>query len=75
VFYKQAKFFRVKEITDLLKETGFGLFSYYQTISISPDKMNSVEKPKKGFGKGGFVVISAKKTDCEFAHGFYSRRS
>ncbi|MDD5155842.1 MAG: class I SAM-dependent methyltransferase [Candidatus Omnitrophica bacterium] len=60
-FYKQAKFLSVKEVTDLLKETGFGSFSYYQTISILPDEMNSVEKPRKGFGKGGFVVISAKK--------------
>jgi ubiquinone/menaquinone biosynthesis C-methylase UbiE len=61
VFYKQAKFLSVKEVTDLLKETGFGSFLYYQTISILPDEMNSVEKPKEGFGKGGFVVISAEK--------------
>lgn len=61
VFYKQVKFFSVKEVTDLLKGTGFTSFSYYQTISILPDKMNSIEKPSKGFGKGGFVVISAKK--------------
>ncbi|MFA5156691.1 MAG: methyltransferase domain-containing protein [Candidatus Omnitrophota bacterium] len=60
-FYKQAKFLSVKEITDLLKAAGFGRFSYYQTISILPDKMDSIEKPRKGFGKGGFVVISAKK--------------
>ncbi len=61
IFYKQAKFFSVKEVTGLLKETGFTSFSYYQTISILPDKMNSIEKPSKGFGKGGFVAISAKK--------------
>lgn len=61
VFYKQAKFFNVNKVKNLLKETGFGFFSYYQTISILPDKMNSVEKPMKGFGKGGFVVITAKK--------------
>lgn len=61
IFYKQAKFLSVKEVTDLLRETGFGSFSYYQTISVLPNEMNSVEKPKKGFGEGGFVVISAKK--------------
>jgi len=60
-FYKQAKFFSVKEVANLLKKTGFGPFSYYQTISILPEKMISVEKPKRGFGKGGFIVISAKK--------------
>ena len=61
-FYKQANFFNVKEVTDLLKAIGFNRFSYYQTISKLPKKMNSVEKPKKGFGKGGFVVICAKKS-------------
>ncbi|MDD5109323.1 MAG: class I SAM-dependent methyltransferase [Candidatus Omnitrophica bacterium] len=61
LFYKQAHFFGVKEVTNLLKMSGFGRVSYYQTIYKMPDKMNSVEKPKKGFGKGGFVVLSAKK--------------
>jgi len=60
-FYKQARFFSVTGLTDLLKKTGFVSFSYYQTISILPNEMNSIERPKKGFGKGGFVVISAKK--------------
>jgi len=61
LFYRQAHFFGVKEVTNLLKMSGFGSITYYQTIYKFPDKMNSVEKPKKGFGKGGFVVISAKK--------------
>ncbi|MDD5109450.1 MAG: class I SAM-dependent methyltransferase [Candidatus Omnitrophota bacterium] len=65
VFYKQAKFFSVKEVTDLLKETGFASFSYYQTIFVLPDEMSSVERPKRGFGKGGFVVISGKKMEKE----------
>ncbi len=60
-FYRQARFLSVKEATDLLKKSGFTYFSYYQTISILPDKMFSVENPKKGFGKGGFVVISCIK--------------
>ncbi|MFA4992531.1 MAG: class I SAM-dependent methyltransferase [Candidatus Omnitrophota bacterium] len=60
-FYIQAHFFGVKEIANLLKMSGFGGVSYYQTIYKTPEKMASVERPKKGFGKGGFVVISAKK--------------
>lgn len=60
-FYEQAKFLNVSRVIDLLKATGFGSFSCYQTIFILPDEMRSVEKPRKGFGKGGFVVISAKK--------------
>lgn len=61
VFYKQARFFSVKEVTKLLKQCGFGTFSYYQTLSALPDAMVSVEHAAKGFGKGGFVVISAVK--------------
>ncbi|TRZ83854.1 class I SAM-dependent methyltransferase [bacterium] len=62
VFYKKARFFSVAEVTGLLKEYDFSFFSYYQTISVLPDDMESVEKPQKGFGKGGFIVIAAKKT-------------
>ncbi|MDD4907614.1 MAG: class I SAM-dependent methyltransferase [Candidatus Omnitrophica bacterium] len=61
-FYKGAKFFSVQEVTDLLKAGGFGRFSYYQTISIFPDIMKSVEQPKKGFSRGGFVVIAGRRT-------------
>ncbi len=61
IFYKQANFFNVREVTNLLKEAGFIRFSYYQTIFKFPDKMDSIEKPKKGFGEGGFVVISGEK--------------
>jgi len=61
LFYRQAHFFGVRELTDLLKMTGFSRISYYQTIYKFPDKMHSVEKPKKGFGKGAFVVISGEK--------------
>ncbi len=61
VFYGQARFFTIQEITALLKKAGFRVFSYYQTITELPEKMIAVERPKKGFGKGGFVVVSAKK--------------
>jgi len=62
VFYKQAIFFGVPELVDLLKTTGFNRISYYQTIYKFPDKIESVQKPKKGFGKGAFVVIQAYKS-------------
>ncbi|MGD9014851.1 MAG: methyltransferase domain-containing protein [Candidatus Omnitrophota bacterium] len=62
VFYKQANFFSVREITDLLKATGFNKFSYYQTIFQVPDKINSAQEPQRGFGKGGFVIIRAQKS-------------
>jgi ubiquinone/menaquinone biosynthesis C-methylase UbiE len=65
LFYKQAHFFSVKEITGLLAMSGFSRFSYYQTIYNFPDKMNLVERPRKGFGRGGFVVISALKCNSK----------
>ena len=61
-FYKEASFFGIKEITDLLKNTGFSKFSYYQTLYNFPDRIKSVQKPQKGFGRGGFVVIAGEKT-------------
>jgi len=61
LFYKKARFFSTREVTDLLKMSGFGKVSYYQTLYKLPDKMKSVDKPGKGFGKGGFVVITGVK--------------
>ena len=51
----------VKEVTDLIKKTGFNKLSYYQTIFNLPQEINSIEKPQKGIGEGGFIVISAQK--------------
>jgi len=61
VFYKKANFFNIREITDLLKDTGFSKFFYYQTLYKLPAEIKSVQKPRKGFGQGGFVVISGEK--------------
>ena len=60
-FYKRANFFSIREITDLLEKAGFDKFSYYQTVFKLPESINLTEKPRKGFGKGGFVVISGEK--------------
>ena len=62
VFYKQAIFFSVPELVDLLKTIGFNRISYYQTIYKFPDKIDSVQEPREGFGKGAFVVIRAYKS-------------
>ena len=60
IFYKEANFFGIKELVGLLKSAGFSRFTYYQTFFHLPDKIKSIEKPQKGFDKGGFVVISAR---------------
>lgn len=61
IFYKQANFFSVKEVTNLLKCAGFNKFSYYQTLFKLPQEMDLPQTPQKGFGKGGFVVIRGKR--------------
>jgi len=61
VFYKQAIFFSVRELLGLLKTIGFNRISCYQTIYKFPDKIRSIQRPKEGFGKGGFIVIGAYK--------------
>jgi len=66
IFYGQARFFDIKEVEQMLRGSGFSDFSYYQTIFNYPDKLNAVENPQKGFGKGGFIVISALKSQSGF---------
>jgi len=61
IFYKKAHFFTVKDLTNLLKGTGFDNFTYRQTIFTLPSNMRSIHKTQKGFGRGGFVVISARE--------------
>ncbi|OQX80473.1 MAG: SAM-dependent methyltransferase [Candidatus Omnitrophica bacterium 4484_70.1] len=61
LFYKEANFLDVKEVTNLIKKTGFNKLSYYQTIFNLPQEINSIEKPQKGIGEGSFIVISAQK--------------
>ena len=40
------------------KNTGFQKFSYYQTLYNFPAEIKSVQKPRKGFGQGGFVLLN-----------------
>jgi len=62
VFYKRANFFSTNEVAGLLKEAGFNRLSYYQTVFNLPSRIGSIEKPLRGFGKGGFVVVGARKS-------------
>jgi len=61
MFYAYAKFYTVNKINDMLKKEGFGNFLYYQTIYNDPKEIFSLEKSKKGFGEGGFVIVCAEK--------------
>jgi SAM-dependent methyltransferase len=60
-FYKHANFLDVEELSQLIEDLQFILLGFYQTIFQFPEKICALEKPRKGFGTGGFVVIDAKK--------------
>ena len=62
IFYRKARFLRAKKLTILLQTLGFKRLRVYQTIFHLPKEMTAVEKPKRDFGRGGFVVIKATKS-------------
>ncbi len=57
-FYKNATFYSVKEITDLLISEGFKNLEYNQTVYNSENVMQKIES---GYGRGSFIVIKAYK--------------
>lgn len=58
IWYKDAQFHSVHEITDLLQQAGFTSFEYWQTLFTNKEELTA---PLPGFGKGGFVVIRSQK--------------
>jgi ubiquinone/menaquinone biosynthesis C-methylase UbiE len=68
LFYREAHFYGVDEVADLLEKAGFGDLNFCQTIFYDPDnsdlspfKQVSADEPVlSGSGKGGFVVVKAK---------------
>ena len=61
VFYKEATFYSVEEVSDLLQQAGFKNLSFCQTVFQDTAEGEQVEKPQPGYGKGSFVVVRAEK--------------
>ncbi len=61
VFYKNARFYSAEEVIELLKNNNFVNIKTYQTLFQLPGKIKKIDKIEKGYGKGGFVVISGNK--------------
>lgn len=61
VFYKEATFYSVEEVLEIMKKTGFDDFSFCQTIFRNLTEINEHETIKPGYGEGSFVVIRGKK--------------
>ncbi len=61
-FYREARFYSVKEIAENLERTLFGGFEFRQTLFKPLDELSEVEPVRKGHGEGSFVVVRATRT-------------
>ena len=61
-FYRFATFYSTNEILNWLNMLNFKDFKIAQTLFRDLKEINSLEPVKNGYGEGGFVIISAKKT-------------
>jgi len=61
-FYRNARFFSVSELTQIMEKAGFGNFSYHQTLFQTLEDPAAMEPVEEGFGRGGFVVVSGRRT-------------
>lgn len=61
VFYRIANFYSVDEVVYYLRRTGFGDFSFVQTIFHNLPEIKEIEPVREGYGQGSFVVIRAIK--------------
>lgn len=60
-FYRDARFFSVSELTRIMAVAGFENFRYHQTLFQPLANLDAPEPVEKGFGRGGFVVVSGKR--------------
>jgi len=65
IFYRFARFRSVKEVKKMLESSGFEVKEYYQTLFSVNASKKYVEKLRKGFGQGSFVVMRARKIEKE----------
>ncbi|TEU06633.1 MAG: class I SAM-dependent methyltransferase [Candidatus Aminicenantes bacterium] len=60
-FYKAPHFFSPKEILQIFRDISVEFKAAFQTLLQPPPDIKNTEKPVKGFGRGGFVVLKAIK--------------
>jgi SAM-dependent methyltransferase len=60
-FSSEANFLSAVELSTYLLEIGFENLEVCQTLFRQPEKIENVELPEEGHGKGNFVVFSARK--------------
>ena len=60
-FYRYATFYSTDEVKKLLEENGFRNIEVIQTVFGELPNIYNLQRFKKGYGEGGFVVINATK--------------
>ena len=60
-FYKEATFFSVDEIIEVMAQSGFTDYTSQQTIFGDLSDIQETELIKPGYGEGAFVVVRGKK--------------
>ena len=65
VFYKDATFFSVDEIVEIMDQLGFIDLTFNQTIFKGLSETTREEPVKTGYGEGSFVVIRGRKEEAE----------
>lgn len=61
VFYKEAVFYSVDEIVELMQRSGFDDFQFRQTLFQNVSGTTANEPVLPGYGKGSFVAVRSKK--------------
>jgi len=62
VFYREANFYSVEEVVQMLRATGFSRFKYTQTIFHDLEQVHQREEVLEGYNMGSFIGIDAEYT-------------
>ena len=62
IFYRNARFYSVGRVEDVLQKSGFKNLESNQTLFGGLDDITEVEIPRAGSGEGSFVTVIAYKT-------------
>jgi len=60
-FYSAGQFLSPEEILEIFKNIDVEFKEAFQTLFGNPPDIKDIEEPRRGFGKGGFVVLKAIK--------------
>lgn len=59
IFYREATFYSVAQVWDMLTQSGFAIDRIRQTLFGPLTAITGIQQPKDGSGEGSFVVIRA----------------